>query len=90
MSAEAIKNSRWFEWWHALGADVAKYFKPPKAGWFSNHRRPYLDGYLEGLHDAARVAHKFSWTPQEGHDEKIRDIIKAIHAHHEAMERKYQ
>lgn len=90
MSTETIKNSRWSEWWHAVGADAAQYFRLPKAGWFSNHKRPYLDGYLEGLHDAARVVNQFSWDAESGHDQKMKDVIKAIHKHHAAMERKHQ
>lgn len=72
---------RWSEWWHATGADPAQYFKPPRWGWQKRH---YINGYLEGLHDAARVANKHG--KETGHDYIMRAVMKAIHEHHNVME----
>lgn len=83
-----IKNSRWPEWWHAIGADAGRYLKLPSK-WFGQ-RAVYMEGYLEGVRDAARVIEKHRWSKQDGHDIRITNAIKGVHAFHGAMEERFQ
>lgn len=89
---QPLPNSKWHDWWHAIGADPAQYFKLPS--WFGSRRKAYLAGYLEGLHDAARIIEKQRWSREHGSDSKLtvslRETIKSIHAFHTTMENKHE
>lgn len=77
-----IKSSRWYEWWHGIGADAGKRFKLPFFG-----RQKVLDAYLMGLHDAACIVEKHRWTKADGFEPKVTNAIKALHAYHSDVER---